>query len=163
MLKYLDTQVVFQEIPDEITLAINITNCPIHCPDCHSKDLWKDIGKDLSQRALERLISENSGISCVCFMGGDSEPETIPLLAEVVKRKNPKLKVGWYSGKEHFPSFDLNNLDYIKVGPYIKEYGGLDSPKTNQKLFKKEKLIEEISGETLDCWTDITDKFLKKL
>ena len=56
MLKYTNTQVVFREIPNEVTLAINISNCPIHCPDCHSKELWKNTGKDLSQRALERLI-----------------------------------------------------------------------------------------------------------
>ena len=68
MLKYTIAEVVFREIPDEITLAINISGCPIHCPDCHSKDLWKDKGKDLSQRALERLINENPGITCVAFM-----------------------------------------------------------------------------------------------
>lgn len=28
----------------------------------------------------------------------------------------------------------IDNLDYIKVGPYIAALGGLDSPKTNQKL-----------------------------
>ena len=36
MLKYVNTGVVFQEIPDEVTLAINISNCPCHCPGCHS-------------------------------------------------------------------------------------------------------------------------------
>lgn len=45
--KYLDTQIVFAEIPDEITLAINITNCPFRCPDCHSPELQRNIGKDL--------------------------------------------------------------------------------------------------------------------
>ena len=39
MLKYLDTMVTFSEIPDEVTLCINLTNCPYHCPDCHSKEL----------------------------------------------------------------------------------------------------------------------------
>jgi len=39
MLKYTTAQVVFSEIPDEITLAINLSNCPIHCPNCHSKEL----------------------------------------------------------------------------------------------------------------------------
>ena len=156
MIKYVDTEVVFREIPDEITLAINISNCPIHCPDCHSKELWKNIGKDLSQRALERLISENSGISCVCFMGGDSEPEIIPLLAEVVKKKG--LKVGWYSGQEHFPNVDLSSIDFLKVGPYIKEKGGLDNPNTNQRLYSKIQVVEETSGKIFDYWTDITEE-----
>lgn len=151
MIKYVDTGVVFREIPDEITLAINISNCPIHCPDCHSKELWKNIGKDLSQRALERLISENSGISCVCFMGGDAEPDVIALLAECVKRKYPDLKVGWYSGKEELPD-NLDNFDYVKLGPYIKEKGGLDNPDTNQVLYEIKHPLEI---------TNITSKFWK--
>ena len=28
MLKYVDTDIVFQEFPDEVTLAINLSNCP---------------------------------------------------------------------------------------------------------------------------------------
>ena len=44
MLKYVNTGVVFQEIPDEVTLAINISNCPCRCPGCHSHYLWEDIG-----------------------------------------------------------------------------------------------------------------------
>lgn len=162
MLKYLDTLVTFREIPDEISLCINITNCPIHCPDCHSKELWKDVGKDLSQRALERLISENSGISCVCFMGGDSDPESIELLAHAVKHKFPELKIGWYSGNSTFYNgIAFINFDYIKIGPYIKEKGGLDNPNTNQKLYKKEYVISEITGQEYPSWVDITNKFWK--
>lgn len=31
MLKYVNCGIVFQEIPDEVTLSINISNCPCHC------------------------------------------------------------------------------------------------------------------------------------
>ena len=30
MLKYANYDIVFQEVPDEVTLAINISNCPNH-------------------------------------------------------------------------------------------------------------------------------------
>ena len=73
MLKYTDTEIVFREIPDEITLAINISGCPIHCPDCHSKELWQDIGEELTEEKLCSLIEENKGITCVCFMGGEND------------------------------------------------------------------------------------------
>ena len=45
MIKYkTDTvQVVFEEIPDEVTLAIEITNCPGMCVGCHSPWLRGDI------------------------------------------------------------------------------------------------------------------------
>lgn len=39
MLKFTDTQVTFSEIPDQISLCINLSNCPYHCPACHSKEL----------------------------------------------------------------------------------------------------------------------------
>ena len=37
MLKYANFDIVFQEVPDEVTLAINISNCPNQCVGCHSK------------------------------------------------------------------------------------------------------------------------------
>ena len=56
MIKYTDTEVVFREFPDEITLAINISNCPIHCKGCHSPELWDDIGEKLTYTKLELLV-----------------------------------------------------------------------------------------------------------
>ena len=161
MIKYTNAEVVFQEIPDEITLAINLSNCPIHCPDCHSKELWKDIGTDLTFSELSKLIDNNPGISCVCFMGGDAEPDTIVVLAELIKAKYPNLKVGWYSGQSVFPHYDLESFDYIKIGPFIKEKGGLNNPNTNQKLYAKDLFIEETSHKLVGGWIDITHKFWK--
>ena len=45
MLKYVDYDIAFQEIPDEVTLAINLSNCP-HRAGCHSPHC-DDIGKNL--------------------------------------------------------------------------------------------------------------------
>ena len=87
MIKYLETLVAFAEIPDEITLCINITNCPCNCNGCHSSYLSKDIGEELNNDVLDKLISDNSGISCIAFMGGDSSPKEINDLAKYVKDK----------------------------------------------------------------------------
>ena len=35
-IKYVIDEVVFREFPDEVTLALNISGCPNHCPGCHS-------------------------------------------------------------------------------------------------------------------------------
>ena len=61
MLKYVDTKVVFQEVPDEITLAINISNCPCHCINCHSSYLAEDIGEPLDLQHLTNLIKSLIG------------------------------------------------------------------------------------------------------
>ena len=44
MFRYINTDIVFQEFPDEVTLAINISECPCRCPGCHSQFLWADRG-----------------------------------------------------------------------------------------------------------------------
>ena len=51
MMKYVDVKEVFAEIPDEITLAISISGCPIHCPGCHRQYLWADVGEPLTAEA----------------------------------------------------------------------------------------------------------------
>ena len=138
MVKFVDTLVSFQEVPDEITLCINISNCPCHCEGCHSTYLAEDIGEYLTPNKLLELVNSNKGISCVCFMGGDSSPGWINGLASVI-RHHTNLKIAWYSGRRHIHSgINLRYFDYIKIGPYIPKLGGLDSETTNQIMYKVE-------------------------
>ena len=102
-LKYANTDVVFQEFPDEVTLAINITGCPNFCKGCHSQYLWEDTGNELNEEAIDRLILEHTGITCIGFMGGDQAPQKVVKLSQYVKSKYPSLPTGWQSGKERFP------------------------------------------------------------
>lgn len=154
MLKYVDVLVGFQEIPDEISLCINISNCPNNCPGCHSPYLAENIGTILNSTELFRLIDKNKGITCVCLMGGDSNPAAINELAKDIRTKN--LKVGWYSGKDILPlEIQLRNFDYVKLGAYVEHLGPLTSKTTNQIMFK----IDHFPDKT-DI-TDITYKFWK--
>jgi len=137
MLKYVETDVTFAEIPNEVTLCINISNCPIHCHGCHSKHLWNDVGEALNNDSLDVLIKQSKGITCVCFMGGDAAPEEIDELAHHTRVSYPQLKIGWYSGHGGFSLFNrIENYDYVKFGPYKKEYGPLNVPTTNQRLYR---------------------------
>lgn len=85
MLKYVNYDIVFQEIPNETTLAINISNCPCHCKGCHSSYLAEDIGEPLTITRIEKLINENKGITAICFMGGDNDPKLINHYAGLVR------------------------------------------------------------------------------
>lgn len=156
-MKYLNTQITFAEIPDEISLCINLTNCPNNCEGCHSPQLRKDIGSELTEEVLAELIKKSKGITCVCFMGGDSDESAIAdLTARIVHPAG--LKSAWYSGKDREPGFyDLCFFDYMKFGHYDKELGPLSSPTTNQRLWKNN--FESDNGLDL---TDITEKFWKK-
>ena len=158
MIKYTDTQIGFQEFPDEISLLINISNCPFHCPGCHSPELWKDVGTPLTFDELDKLISNNSGITLVGFMGGVSK--YINILAGYVSLKY-NLKVGWYTGDKTIPDeIDIDWFDYIKLGPYIKELGGLDNPNTNQKFYSKGKYLHKMDASN-EMLYDVTYKFWK--
>jgi anaerobic ribonucleoside-triphosphate reductase activating protein len=138
MLRFLETKVVFREVPEEITLSINITNCPIHCKDCHSKHLWENVGSDLTITKLNHLITENKGITCICFMGGDSDTNYLNNLAKYIK-SNYNIKVGWYSGQDTIDSMiNLEYFDYIKIGHFNGK--PLNDKDTNQRLYRIDKL-----------------------
>lgn len=152
MLKYLNTQVTFAEVPDEITLCINITGCKNGCKNCHSSYLAQDIGTELTFNEVRKLIKKNSGISCIALMGGDAEPDKINTLASFIINHYGSIKVAWYSGRQELNNnIDLCNFDYIKLGPYKEEFGPLNSRTTNQRFYK-------INGKEL---VDITNKFWK--
>ena len=149
---YVDTKVVFAEVPDEVTLAINISNCPCNCKGCHSPYLGTNAGEPLFPEILDELIDSNKGITCVAIMGGDSNPAEVDALAFYIKAIYNNIKVAWYSGRIELSKYiKLHNFDYIKLGPYIEELGPLNSTSTNQRFYKviNEKLI------------DITYKFWK--
>ena len=140
MLRYVNTDIVFQELPDEVTLAVNLSGCPCRCPGCHSQYLWGDGGCDLTDETLDRLIEEQRhNITAVSFMGGDAAPREVNKLAAHIKNRFPKLRTAWWSGRSLLSSnIDIGNFDYIKLGPYLAHLGGLKSPRTNQRLYRVE-------------------------
>lgn len=148
-LKYRGYSIVFQEVPDEISLAINISGCPYKCEGCHSRYLWEYKGRYLRDD-LEAIISKYDGITCVCFMGGDQNPDELNSFIDYVHSQG--LKVCLYTGKDIVPD-NIYNLDYIKIGHYSKDFGGLDSPTTNQKFYRVKN----------QEYIDLTFKFRKEI
>lgn len=159
-MKYTGVEITFAEVPDEITLCINISNCPCHCTGCHSPYLAEDIGEELTEDSLHKLISSNEGITCVAFMGGDSNPKEVDRLADIVQVCYG-LKAAWYSGVQILnKDIHIWNFSYIKLGPYIEELGPLNSKTTNQRMYKVVYTYYDdgTSGYELE---DITNKFWK--
>lgn len=154
MLKCANTQVVFREFPNEVTLALNLSLCPNKCEGCHSEYLREDVGKVLDVQTLDELLSQNEPITCVGFMGGDGDVDSLISLFLFIKHNHPYLKIGWYSGKDELNVRvrDLKVCDYMKWGSYKKECGGLDKETTNQRMIKLED----------NNYIDITNTFYKK-
>lgn len=140
MLKFVDYDIVFQEIPDEVTLAINLSNCPYCCKGCHSPHLQQDIGKELNESTLSGLLqSYEKAITCICFMGGDTATSQLYRLADFVREsRGGKIKTAWYSGNDKLPENSADHFDFVKTGPYIETLGGLNKKTTNQRLYRIE-------------------------
>ena len=140
MLKYLFVQELFREIPEEITLGISISGCQIHCVGCHSRELWEDRGRALNIESLHSLIDSHQGITCLLLLGGEHD---IDSLIELFMHAHKRIKTAWYCGLDMVPKDKIGiyqYLDWIKLGHFDMELGGLTSPTTNQKLYKIEHL-----------------------
>ena len=159
-MKIASYDIVFQEIPDEVTLALNISQCPCHCVGCHSPHLADDIGEELTENLLDGLVQTyGKGITCVCMMGGDAAPCEVDRWLAYIHTLG--LKTAWYSGREQ-KSVQVKDehLDYLKLGPYIEEKGALREPTTNQRLYRR-KQVTAANASGQDEWDDLTPHFWK--
>ena len=162
MVKYCGYYVTFQEVPNEVALVFTISNCPYRCEGCHSPWLQTDIGDELTPEVIVRLLDEYQGaITCVCFMGEGNDRQALGELIQKVHQTG--IKICLYSGKDittdlHEFMYIKHPIEYLKTGSYKKELGGLDSRKTNQRMWK---LISVIKNE-VGMYEDITSWFWRK-
>ena len=143
MLKYIPelTDIVIEEIPDRVTLAVEVTNCQGNCPGCHSPFLRNDIGEELTPAIIDRLIDDNFGTDCFLFLGEGKDHEALLRLARHIKETYPSMAIAVYSGRESVEDELYELFDYVKTGPYIEARGPLDNPDTNQRLYYHRKDI----------------------
>lgn len=153
MIKYVPemTSVVIEEIPDRVTLAVDISNCQGNCVGCHSPFLKSDVGEELTEGVIDNLVADNFGVDCFLFLGEGRDLESLLRLASHVRSKG--LFVALYSGRVSVEDRIFEAFDYVKVGPYIESFGPLNSKTTNQRLYK---VAHCASGYSL---TDITSRF----
>lgn len=143
-MNYSYPQIVMQEIPDEITLALSISGCPVRCSGCHSPFTWNPFyGQLMNKISLFKLLEKYEGmISCVLFYGGEWEKETLNDLLDEIRQRG--LLTALYTGLDTVDDEIATRLDFVKLGPWIEALGGLDSRNTNQRL------IDLRSGECLN-------------
>lgn len=156
MIKYLNYSITFQEVPDETSLCFNITNCKYRCKGCHSPELREDIGEDLEPKVLDIIGRYRDGITCVCLLGEGNDFDALWRVLKKIRAVYPGLKTCIYSGSnngEEFIEFvSAGLIDYLKLGPYNEDKGGLSSVTTNQRMFSFRNRRT----------TDITEKFWRK-
>lgn len=136
MLQYYRKDVCFQEVPNEISLSFSIVGCPRNCKNCSWKNtINKEKKKNLSNSTYSMFLNKYKGLaSCVLFLGGEWEEEDLINKLKMAKEKGYKTCL--YTGCElnQISNNLKSNLDFIKVGSYIEELGGLSNPNTNQRF-----------------------------
>lgn len=157
MIKYVPemTSVVIEEIPDRVTLAVEISNCQGNCVGCHSPFLRTDMGEELTEAAIDAMIADNFGVDCFLFLGEGKDIDSLLSLSAHVRSKG--LLSALYSGRTRVEDAVYEAFDYVKVGPYIEEFGPLDSKTTNQRLYRTSRRPDG----TVDR-VDITSRFWRK-
>ena len=138
MIKFAAYDITFQEVPDEVSLTFSISNCTGSCPGCHSPMLHENIGCDLEEILPILLDTYGNSVTCVCFMGEGNDPEALVRCMQAVRIRG--LKICLYSGRDliqDIPMIEtiLPLVDYLKVGSYRQDLGGLNSPATNQQFY----------------------------
>lgn len=137
MTKYIPelTDIVLEEIPGKVTLAVEITNCRGNCPGCHTPLLRTDAGVELTEDAIDSLIASNFGVNCFLFLGEGADRDSLLRLASHIRRSHPGVETAIYSGRPEVEPDFYELFDYVKTGPYIEALGPLNSRTTNQRLY----------------------------
>lgn len=135
-MNYYKSEIVLQEVPNEISLCFSICGCKIRCNGCHSPFLWKETnGIELTlSRFISHIERYDGMITCVLFMGGEWHLMQLIEMLDYCKKKG--LKTCLYSGQEYVNIALLKKLDYVKTGKWISQMGGLNSPETNQRFIE---------------------------
>ena len=126
--------ILFQEVPDEISLGFTVMGCPLKCQGCHSEHTWDPgRGTPLTPKLFRDFLDQYQGlITCVLFFGGEWQLQA--LLPKLKLARQSGLKTCLYTGREHVPDTLKKELTYLKTGRWVEAMGGLDRPTTNQRF-----------------------------
>ena len=142
------TGITLNEVPDRVAFFIELGSCTQRCKGCHSKELWEEVKEPTS---LDVLLKEaekaiDKGANAIVLMGGTCNGLLTEELYIILQALSEIAPTCLYSGSDDqkLNCFfaENTNITWIKTGSYKEELGGLSSPTTNQRFYRKE--YEEI-------------------
>ena len=145
VLKYpvVNTDITFNELPDKMAYAIELGACKQHCVGCHSPELQEE---DVPLTPLPDILEEaqgaiDAGANAIVVMGGtNNKHTTAESLISLLSALSDIAPTGLYSGSEDEERDKMIALEghctWLKTGPYVDTLGGLESTRTNQRLYR---------------------------
>lgn len=165
------TGITLNEIPDKVSYFFEIGECQKDCEGCHSPHLHKEVLCKLNLEDMEMLAEQaiDNGANAILLMGGTTNGIDREALITIINNLAGIAPVGLYSGSDDTKT-DLklaldSNLTWLKTGSYKAELGGLTSPTTNQKFYRKDYFMSSVNFSEVKCTADMidmTDYFRKK-
>ncbi|PEQ91716.1 radical SAM protein [Bacillus sp. AFS006103] len=123
-----------------VRTVVYLQGCEQYCVDCHNPQTWnKKEGITYDIEELANLIQSNSLTKKITISGGEPllQPKQVLALLKELRDFNIALYTG-YSLKA-VPKEIIENIDYLKVGPYIKELRSSTLPyigSSNQTFYR---------------------------
>lgn len=138
------TGITLNEVPDKIAYFIELGSCTQRCKGCHSEELWEEVKSPMSLedvlRGAEKAIE--SGANAIVLMGGTCNKMSTPDLLKVLDGLSEIAPTCLYSGLDDEETntyiAEHSGITWLKTGSYKEELGGLSSPTTNQRFYRKE-------------------------
>ena len=125
-----------------IRTLVFLQGCDLHCPSCQNPWTW-DIrnGKKMDIDSLIEELERKSINKKVTLTGGEPLYQKEALIILIKKLKEKGFDIALYTGhqKEEVPQEILENINYLKYGPFINEKKTTTTPyvgSTNQ-VFEK--------------------------
>lgn len=136
MMFFNDFQIVFQEVPGEVSLCFSISGCSLKCKGCHSPYLWKEgYGELLTETIYRTLLEKYKNMaSCILFMGGEWHEKVLVNYLKIAIKE--EYNTCLYTGENNVSDTIRTQLTWLKTGKWMQELGGLNSYKTNQKFIE---------------------------
>ena len=113
-----------------LVVSLWVTGCPIHCENCHNKDIWdKNTGKEFTDKELNyilELLSDERVDLGFSILGGEPlatwNYDEVLRVVKAVRKKFPNKRIWLWTGftYEKVKNLEIfNYLDAVIDGQYI--------------------------------------------
>lgn len=156
------TGITLAEMPNYISHYIQLADCSIRCPMCHSKELWGSTHR-VSLDSIYNIAEENvnKGADMIIIFGDINNGISSMDLLCLTNRLKKLSPICIYSGAStileslgDYIGYILDNISFLKLGAYKEEFGGLNKKTTNQRMYKVEdEGLKDITATLF--WKDV--------
>lgn len=164
LIPVVSTGITLTEVPDKVSFYIELGGCIQRCKGCHSPHLQQPVTYKTSLDSLMGKVCTaiDKGANAIVLMGGTTNEMSTKDLQLLINRLAEEAPVCLYSGSDdkrlNHHIAETTDLTWIKTGSYKEDLGGLSSPTTNQRFYRKEidvvytnYQIETIKSRWIDC------------